>query len=271
MFCRGSSAVGQCVRALCCEQPFLNGRYEGSNPPPGSNQRRNDSEAICVVAYMIGSISGVSSVEEHQLGEQQFEVLGSARSMLKRLKDDIMSLWSGHGVGKTEPQSAIETRKHAGGGRSNRSPLTMPRLTWKQPLGETKCPYMHRWVLDFGAFALRLHRWISSDDQRAFHDHAWDFITCVLRGSYVDISERGKDFLTAGSIRFRPATHRHTVQILQPGTWTVLVTGPVVRRWGFWVNGKLMKRDRYFAVNGHHPCSSGENPVRRRPDGGLIY
>lgn len=152
---------------------------------------------------------------------------------------------------------------------SNLGPLTkirLPTLTWNQPLGLEECPYMRRWVLDFGLFALRVHLWESSDDKRAFHDHAWWFLTLVLWGAYLDVSPDGEDKLGVGSIRFRKASHKHTVKILKPGTLTFLMTGPPVRRWGFWVNGKLWKRDRYFAVNGHHPCDDTGSPVRIRPD-----
>lgn len=127
---------------------------------------------------------------------------------------------------------------------------------------------MRRWVIDFGAFALRLHRWEASDDTRAFHDHAWWFVTLVLRGGYTDVSPDGRDTLRAGSVRFRPATHRHTVEVARPGTWTMLITGAPVRRWGFWVDGKLWKRDRYFATMGHHACDGGA--VRFAPDGTVL-
>lgn len=148
--------------------------------------------------------------------------------------------------------------------------LRLPKISWDEPIGLPECPYMRRWVADFGAFAIRLHRWQASDDERAFHDHAWSFLTCVLWGSYIDVSPDGDDLLTMGSIRFRNASHKHTVKILKPGTWTLLVTGPVVRRWGFWVNGKLHRRDRYFATSGHHPCDPAGPPVRLRPDGSRI-
>jgi hypothetical protein len=148
--------------------------------------------------------------------------------------------------------------------------LRLPKIIWGERLGLAECPYMRRWVIDFGVFALRLHRWQGSDDSRAFHDHAWWFITLLLWGAYTDVSEQGDDTLTPGSIRYRPATHKHTVKILEPGTWTFLITGPVMRRWGFWVKGKLWKRDKYFAVNGHHPCMEGDAPVRQRPDGSRI-
>ena len=148
--------------------------------------------------------------------------------------------------------------------------LRWPKLFWNEKLGLPECPYLRRWVLDFGAFALRVHRWQGSDDQRAFHDHAWWFLTCVLKGSYVDITPTGADLLKRGSIRFRKAEHRHTVQILQPGTWTFLVTGPVTRRWTFYVGSKRYKRDKYFAEQGHHPCDDSRPAVRMRPDGSRI-
>jgi hypothetical protein len=127
---------------------------------------------------------------------------------------------------------------------------------------------MRRWVADFGRFAVRLHRWEASDDKRAFHDHPWWFLTLVLRGSYVDVSPSGRDLLTAGSVRFRPANHKHTVEIQTPGTWTLLVTGRPSRRWGFWIGDRLIRRDKYFATHGHHPCDQDTGtPVKMNPDG----
>lgn len=146
----------------------------------------------------------------------------------------------------------------------------MKKLIWSEFVGLPECPYLRRWVLDFGIFSLRIHRWEASDDERAFHDHPWWFLTFVLWGSYTDLSPGREDRLGLGSIRFRAAKHKHTVKIHKPGTWTFLVTGPVSRRWGFWVNNKLHLRDRYFATSGHHPCDSAHKPVRQRPDGSRI-
>ena len=144
------------------------------------------------------------------------------------------------------------------------------KLIWNDKLGLPECPYMRRWVLDFGIFAIRLHRWERSDDKRAKHTHAWWFLTLVLWRSYCDVSPKGRDLLRMGSIRYRPANHAHTVEVLKPGTWTLLITGRAKHRWGFWVDNKLIKRDKYFAVHGHHPCEDGQAPVRLRPDGSRI-
>lgn len=128
------------------------------------------------------------------------------------------------------------------------------KIHWGQKLGNPECPYMRRWVLDFGQFSIRLHHWLASDDQRNFHDHPWWFVTLILWGGYVDQSPEGDDPLKQGSIRFRKAEFQHTVNVNKGGCWSVLLTGPTTRRWGFWVKGKFRKRNKYFYMYGHHPC-----------------
>jgi hypothetical protein len=139
-----------------------------------------------------------------------------------------------------------------------------------EQIGLEECPYLFRVVVNFYWFALRFHRWEGSDDIRAFHTHPWWFATLVIWGGYVDISQKGRDVLGFLSFRFRRANHAHTVQITKRGTWTVLITGRPKQRWGFWVDGKLIKRDKYFARHGHHPCDPTGIPVRRKPDGTRI-
>lgn len=127
-------------------------------------------------------------------------------------------------------------------------------LKWGERIYAGENPYLRRWALVFGLASIRVHHFLCSDDDRAFHDHPWWFITFVIKGGYTDVSPSGKDHLGRGSIRFRPALHRHTVQIDPGGVWTVLLTGPNLRTWGFWVNGKFRKSNKYFFEHGHHQC-----------------
>lgn len=76
----------------------------------------------------------------------------------------------------------------------------------------------------------------------------------MLKGSYTDVSPQGKDVLTRGSIRFRKAKHPHYVDVAKGGCWTFLITGPMTRKWGFWVNGKFKRPLKYFHKFGHPPC-----------------
>lgn len=113
-------------------------------------------------------------------------------------------------------------------------------------------PYLRRWVLDFKYFSIRLHHWYSSDDLRNPHDHAWDFITFIIKGGYTNVSPEGDEYCKAGSFHIRKAEHQHSVKVDSGGCWTLMFCGPERRRWGFWVNGKFRKRNKYFYEWGHH-------------------
>ncbi len=133
----------------------------------------------------------------------------------------------------------------------------MSFLTIGQRLGKPECPYLRRWVLNLGLFSVRLHHWFYGDDPRHMHDHPWAFWTIVLRGSYTDVTPQGEELLPAGSIRYRPALHKHTVKT--KGCWTLLLCGPESRIWGFWITRASghpywVRASRYFRKKGHHQC-----------------
>jgi hypothetical protein len=140
------------------------------------------------------------------------------------------------------------------------------RVALAERLGLPQCPYVIRWRLETPAGSLRVHHWLGPDDDRAFHDHPWWFLTLVLRGGYRDVGPDRTDVLSAGSVRFRHALHQHTVVPGEQGAWTVLVTGPRSRSWGFWPGGKFRKANKWFAAYGHHPC--GEMTTGRNDDHG---
>ena len=130
------------------------------------------------------------------------------------------------------------------------------RLIWRQRLGRPECPYMTRWVLDLGWFAIRLHHWVASDDQRNPHDHPFWYITFILWGGYQDKSPSGDTRMHVGKVACRRASHQHTVLVDRGGCWSLLLTGPETREWGFWVGGKFRRRNKYFFEHGHHPCEA---------------
>lgn len=128
------------------------------------------------------------------------------------------------------------------------------QIRWNEPLGRPECPYMRRWVFNFGLFSVRFHKWIRSDDKSHFHNHPWSFLTIVLRGSYIDVTPVRKDELTAGSMRWRKAGHLHYVDVPVGGALTLLFCGPKVQNWGYWVNGRILRTVKYFHKFGHPPC-----------------
>lgn len=128
------------------------------------------------------------------------------------------------------------------------------QIRWKEALGNKDCPYAYRWTFNFWFFAIRVHQWLKTEDRRYMHDHPWNFITLVLKGGYVDVTETGRDALKIFSVRYRPATHKHYVEVNEGGCVTILLTGPVIRNWGYWVGDKFKRPLRYFGKYGHPPC-----------------
>ena len=134
----------------------------------------------------------------------------------------------------------------------------MPYFEWITTLGgwrfgvthdlvfESSKPYLERWILWFG-FTLRLHKFIKGDDDRAFHDHPWWFVTLPL----TTYQERTPENAAVRVSRFRPhfrrASHRHIVQLLhdQP-VWTFIITGPKSKEWGFWDNNQFVHHEQWL-------------------------
>lgn len=159
------------------------------------------------------------------------------------------------------------------GGCSSRPPRTMPAWHFNiggrqlafvlcEPLGLPAQPYARRWVFDLSAFSIRLHHWYSSDNHRAHHDHSWWFATLVLAGRYLDHTSAGTEVMRPGTLRLHSADHRHWVEILRGRRcWTLLLTGPYVRPFGFLVrhNGstKRLRQNKYFFTYWHHMPDSG--------------
>ncbi len=95
-------------------------------------------------------------------------------------------------------------------------------------------PYLERWILWCG-FTLRLHKFHKGDDDRAYHDHPWWFITMPLQTYVEQTPHAGLRTVRRWRPHFRKASHQHIVQVAdQQPVWTFIVTGPKRREWGFW-------------------------------------
>lgn len=101
--------------------------------------------------------------------------------------------------------------------------------------------------------AIRIHRIKRSDDDRAYHDHPWWFVTIVLFGGYYEIKpcydKYGRytivevNFYGPGSILFRRATDFHRL-ILPAGktACTLFITGRRRQKWGFMEDPKTKEK-----------------------------
>lgn len=86
-------------------------------------------------------------------------------------------------------------------------------------------------------FAIRLHHFLRSDEDKCLHDHPWPFVSIILRGGYYEETEEGTHWRRRGSVLRRPAEWRHRVLIpYGRHAWTLVITGTECRNWGFWTN-----------------------------------
>lgn len=123
------------------------------------------------------------------------------------------------------------------------------RVSCRSPhfvIGKPGSPYLNRWYVipRNRIFNIYLHEILRSDDDRALHDHPWINLSIVLRGGYVEVTPYQSaepdgvvrmDWRRPGSVVLRrpTAAHRLEVQDGQP-CWSLFITGPKVRDWGFW-------------------------------------
>ena len=126
--------------------------------------------------------------------------------------------------------------------------------------GTRGCEYLHRWCLLVLPRGVRvyLHKFVGSDSARDLHDHPKRFISIGLWGSYIEETvnrdavwfERWKDVrkrrrYRAPWIRSFPAEHIHRLILDCPVCWTLVLTLPESRPWGFWVRGEWIPWRKY--------------------------
>lgn len=140
------------------------------------------------------------------------------------------------------------------------------RVTRRPPdfvIGGTTRPYLRRWFVipRNRFFNVYLHQFLRSDDDRALHDHPWINLSVLLRGGYIEhrIAAGGiecRELLWAGEWRFRRSGRMaHRIELLeydgepQP-CWTLFITGPRYRSWGFHCPQQgWIRWDRFTAPN----------------------
>ena len=114
--------------------------------------------------------------------------------------------------------------------------------------------YLRRWyIFRTRWFNCYLHRFSASDWDRHPHDHPWRWLTIILKGSYLeeiytltDSSHKVKGRYIQVPVllarkRRAPGTmnyaglHRiHRVTVFTAPIWTLFLTGPKEREWGFY-------------------------------------
>lgn len=102
-------------------------------------------------------------------------------------------------------------------------------------IGGREDPYLERWfaIPRNRWFNIYVHRFCRSDDDRALHDHPWVNCSVLLEGSYVEHTDAGRTERQAGEVKLRTAKAAHRIELTNGRCWTLFITGPRVREWGF--------------------------------------
>ena len=104
-------------------------------------------------------------------------------------------------------------------------------------IGEPDAPYLRRWhILPRNRWVnIYVHQFLKSDDARALHDHSYLNASVILCGVYKEYFAGGRyRFRFPGNIILRRPSTPHRVELLfDIPVWTLFVTGPRVREWGF--------------------------------------
>jgi hypothetical protein len=131
-------------------------------------------------------------------------------------------------------------------------------------IGGHERPYLRRhWLLPRNRFLnVYVHEFMRSDDDRALHDHPWAFnCSILLQGKYIEwVPSNGNaqralpKFRSPGQTLFRWGGAPHRIQLYRAGEretpcWTLFITGPRVREWGFYCPQGWMHWKRFTAAD----------------------
>ncbi|WP_374374426.1 hypothetical protein [Dongia sp.] len=125
-------------------------------------------------------------------------------------------------------------------------------------IGGKDRPYIQRWwvIPRNRLFNIYLHCVLRDDDDRALHDHPWFNLSIVMAGGYWEETPRGRHWRRPGSVVLRSPWARHRLELEKHydhavvgftdgmpifeslPAWTLFITGPKIRIWGFWCQQK---------------------------------
>ncbi|MDF3821966.1 hypothetical protein P3G55_18825 [Leptospira sp. 96542] len=131
-------------------------------------------------------------------------------------------------------------------------------------IGGRDNPYLLRWwvIPRNPIFNVYLHCFKRSDDDRALHDHPWLFnASWLLSGGYLEHLFSGVFLRREGAFKFRWGGAPHRVELMsgQP-VWTLFITGPRVRRWGFYCPQGWVHWKRFTAASDSGAIGRGCEP-----------
>lgn len=138
-------------------------------------------------------------------------------------------------VGADDPQGAYLNRWYV-----------TPWRGWYRAVPEAQRTHWQRFAVAVSRWLpnVYLHQFLRSDDPRALHDHPWAWASLLLRGSYIEhtIAAGGihrHAVRSAGSLKICGPRTAHRIELWNTLSgrpdecWTLFITSPILREWGF--------------------------------------
>lgn len=118
--------------------------------------------------------------------------------------------------------------------------------------------YLMRWhIIPRNRFLnVYLHRFTGSDDSRAMHDHPWWSVSFLLKGGVMELQKNKRPRHPRWMVPvIRRPDDAHRLVHMGPPCWTLFITGPVVRDWGFhcprgWQHWRTMTDEKGNQIGG---------------------
>ena len=128
-------------------------------------------------------------------------------------------------------------------------------------IAPTGKPYLYRWTIQSTPFFnLYMHVQVASDEE-GMHTHPWMSQSVILSGGYYEVvgARVGSSYVPLHPVRRKP------MEVIQRGTdiphrlllpdeveysLSLFFTGPRVKDWGFWVNGKWINSKDMVRMEG---------------------
>lgn len=113
-------------------------------------------------------------------------------------------------------------------------PVRVPDRVYGSP--DDPVPYLIRWHLipKNKIFNIYLHHFVRGDMDHELHDHPWANVSFLLQGEYTEETQKGQKIYKAGALKFRGASFAHRVDLHDGPCWSLFMTGPRIRDWGFY-------------------------------------
>lgn len=151
--------------------------------------------------------------------------------------------------------------------RSNFEYFLNAFLNWKEIKNCEGKVYLKRWYLiRTRSFGLFIHRFNSSDEDRALHCHPWNFIVIPVWRGYNEFTEshfkdqywthllgkreKKRRVIPFISISFRSAMFKHRVELIDgKPAWSIFIRFRRIREWGLYPNGKFVHWRKWWTDN----------------------